>query len=132
MAINAMENETFTPTTGESGWSKFLKLIGYTLAAFVVIFLLAYFGKPLYDHYTMPAPISAVIEKATSGDTVAVGYQNYCANGQCVSVKMCTAVSDECGDMTPGKPADYGTGTHKSADGRTRPNPPAGWQWSGK
>lgn len=44
----------------------------------------------------------------------------------------CTAVSDECGDMTPGPRADYGTGYHVSADGRVRPNPPAGWKWAGK
>ena len=49
-----------------------------------------------------------------------------------VKVKMCTAISAECGDMTQGPKANYGTGFHTSADGRQRPNPPAGWKWAGK
>jgi hypothetical protein len=84
-----------------------------------------------YDHFTMPAPISAIVEKATSSNAED-GYRNYCVNGQCVKVKMCTAISDECGSMEQGPKADYGTGYHTSADGRTRPNPPVGWKWSGK
>lgn len=57
--------------------------------------------------------------------------QQYCENGNCVKVTMCTAVSDECGSMEQGPKADYGTGHHVSADGRKRPNPPAGL-WHGQ
>jgi hypothetical protein len=58
--------------------------------------------------------------------------RQYCENGKCVKVTMCTAVSDECGSMEQGPKADYGTGFHVSADGRVRPNPPQGWKWAGK
>lgn len=70
--------------------------------------------------------------EATAIATSVPAIQQYCFNGKCVSVKMCTAVNDECGSMEPGPKADYGTGFHTSADGRTRPNPPAGWKWAGK
>jgi len=55
-----------------------------------------------------------------------------CQNGKCAQVSMCTAISDECGSMEQGPKANYGTGYHTSADGRTRPNPPVGWKWAGK
>jgi hypothetical protein len=70
--------------------------------------------------------------EATAIATSVPAIQQYCFNGKCVSVKMCTAVNDECGSMEQGPPADYGTGFHVSADSRTRPNPPAGWKWAGQ
>lgn len=55
----------------------------------------------------------------------------YTANGK-TTVQMCTAVGGDCASIEPGSKADYGTGFHVSADGRTRPNPPKGWKWAGK
>lgn len=72
--------------------------------------------------------ISTTENTAIATDVPAI--QKYCFGGKCVSVKMCTAVNDECGDMEQGPPADYGTGFHVSADGRSRPNPPKGWHWA--
>jgi len=131
MGINAMENEAYQPQHEIGGLEKFWNFAKVTLGAIVVIFLLAWGGKAIYDRITMPAPVSAIIEKATSSKAED-GYRNYCVNGQCVKVKLCTAISDECGSMVQGPKADYGTGFHVSADGRTRPNPPAGWKWAGK
>jgi hypothetical protein len=58
--------------------------------------------------------------------------RQYCEKGNCVKVTMCTAVGGDCASIEPGPKADYGTGFHVSADGRTRPNPPVGWKWAGK
>lgn len=58
--------------------------------------------------------------------------QQYCIDGKCVKVTMCTAINEDCGSIEPGPKADYGTGYHVSADGGTRPNPPKGWKWAGK
>lgn len=55
----------------------------------------------------------------------------YTSDGK-TEVQMCTAVGGDCASIEPGPKADYGTGFHVSADGRTRPNPPAGWKWAGK
>jgi hypothetical protein len=129
MGINAMENQAYDPR--ESNANNVWGTIMVVLLAVVVIFAIGYGVKWAWDKFTVPAPVSAIIEKATSSDAVA-GYRNYCVNGQCVKVKMCTAISDECGSMEQGPKADYGTGYHTSADGRTRPNPPAGWKWGGK
>lgn len=130
MGINAMENEVYQPQdTNPLG--KVFNVGLVFIVGFALLFGIAYGVKWAYNWYSTPAPVAAFIEKATStnADT---GYRNYCVNGSCVKVKMCTAISDECGDMTQGPKADYGTGFHKSADGRTRPNPPAGWKWAGK
>lgn len=121
MGINAMENPVYEPQdTNPLGKAVSVGLA--FLVGFAILFGIAYGIKWAYNRYTTPAPVAALIEKATSADE----YRNYCFNGSCVKVKMCTAVSDECGDMTQGPKADYGTGYHVSADGRTRPNPPAG------
>jgi len=132
MAINAMENQGIDPNS-MSGWSK-VRDVGLALVGGgIVIFLGGYGIKAGYNHFSVPAPVAAIVEKVSApSDNAPTGYQNYYANGKRIQVKMCTAVSDECGSMEQGKPADYGTGYHTSADGRTRPNPPAGWQWSGK
>lgn len=53
-----------------------------------------------------------------------------CNGGECFAVRMCTAVGGDCASMEPGPAANYGTGFHVSADGRTRPNPPAGFVWA--
>lgn len=55
----------------------------------------------------------------------------YSVDGK-TEVQMCTAVGGDCASIEPGPKADYGTGFHVSADGRTRPNPPAGWKWAGQ
>lgn len=114
MGINAMESQTIE-TQDASGLGKLFNVGLVFIVGFALLF-------------GTPAPVAALIEKATSADE----YRNYCFNGECVKVKMCTAISAECGDMTQGPKANYGTGFHTSADGRQRPNPPAGWKWAGK
>lgn len=56
--------------------------------------------------------------------------RQFCENGKCIKVQMCTEVGGDCASMEQGPKADYGTGFHVSADGRTRPNPPKGWHWA--
>lgn len=127
MGINAMESQTIE-TQDASGLGKLFNVGLVFIVGFALLFGVAYGVKWLYGWYSTPAPVAALIEKATSADE----YRNYCFNGECVKVKMCTAISAECGDMTQGPKANYGTGFHTSADGRQRPNPPAGWKWAGK
>lgn len=127
MGINAMENEVYQPQDANS-LGKLFNVGLVFIVGFALLFGVAYGVKWLYGWYSTPAPVAALIEKATSADE----YRNYCFNGECVKVKMCTAISAECGDMTQGPKANYGTGFHTSADGRQRPNPPAGWKWAGK
>lgn len=127
MGINAMESQTIK-TQDASGLGKVFNVGLVFIVGFALLFGVAYGVKWLYGWYSTPAPVAALIEKATSADE----YRNYCFNGECVKVKMCTAISAECGDMTQGPKANYGTGFHTSADGRQRPNPPAGWTWAGK
>ena len=127
MGINAMESQTIE-TQDASGLGKVFNVGLVFIVGFALLFGVAYGVKWLYGWYSTPAPVAALIEKATSADE----YRNYCFNGECVKVKMCTAISAECGDMTQGPKANYGTGFHTSADGRQRPNPPAGWTWAGK
>ena len=127
MGINAMESRTIE-TQDASGLGKVFNVGLVFIVGFALLFGVAYGVKWLYGWYSTPAPVAALIEKATSADE----YRNYCFNGECVKVKMCTAISAECGDMTQGPKANYGTGFHTSADGRQRPNPPAGWKWAGK
>ncbi|TXH52640.1 MAG: hypothetical protein E6Q97_15315 [Desulfurellales bacterium] len=127
MGINAMESQTIE-TQDASGLGKVFNVGLVFIVGFALLFGVAYGVKWLYGWYSTPAPVAALIEKATSADE----YRNYCFNGECVKVKMCTAISAECGDMTQGPKANYGTGFHTSADGRQRPNPPAGWKWAGK
>ena len=127
MGINAMESQTIK-TQDASGLGKVFNVGLVFIVGFALLFGVAYGVKWLYGWYSTPAPVAALIEKATSADE----YRNYCFNGECVKVKMCTAISAECGDMTQGPKANYGTGFHTSADGRQRPNPPAGWKWAGK
>ena len=127
MGINAMESQTIE-TQDASGLGKLFNVGLVFIVGFALLFGVAYGVKWLYGWYSTPAPVAALIEKATSADE----YRNYCFNGECVKVKMCTAISAECGDMTQGPKANYGTGFHTSADGRQRPNPPAGWTWAGK
>lgn len=78
------------------------------------------------------AATSSSIELPSISAAPTAEVRQYCENDKCIDVPMCTAVSAECGSMEPGPKADYGTGYHVSADGRTRPNPPAGWKWAGK
>ena len=127
MGINAMKSQTIE-TQDASGLGKVFNVGLVFIVGFALLFGVAYGVKWLYGWYSTPAPVAALIEKATSADE----YRNYCFNGECVKVKMCTAISAECGDMTQGPKANYGTGFHTSADGRQRPNPPAGWKWAGK
>lgn len=127
MGINATESQTIE-TQDASGLGKVFNVGLVFIVGFALLFGVAYGVKWLYGWYSTPAPVAALIEKATSADE----YRNYCFNGECVKVKMCTAISAECGDMTQGPKANYGTGFHTSADGRQRPNPPAGWKWAGK
>lgn len=169
MGINAMENQVYDPqqATESNVWGTVM-VVGL---AIVVIFAVGYGVKWAWDKFTVPSPVSAIIEKATSSDA-GTGYRNYCVNGACVKVKMCTAVNDECGTMghdgtdsevnnfdhdavwaevdaqmqrgeippipetasvrVPVQNANPPAGYHVSADGRVRPNPPAGWKWAGK
>ena len=127
MGINAMESQTIE-SQDENALSKIWNVGFAFLVGFAILFAVAYGIKWAYNRYYMPAPVAALIEKATSTDE----YRNYCTSGNCVKVKLCTAISDECGVMTQGPKADYGTGFHTSADGRQRPNPPAGWKWAGQ
>jgi hypothetical protein len=53
----------------------------------------------------------------------------YTSDGK-TEVEMCTEVGGDCASIEQGPKADYGTGFHVSADGRTRPNPPKGWHWA--
>ncbi len=108
MGINAMENEVYQPQDANS-LGKLFNVGLVFIVGFALLFGVAYGVKAESVHF-----------------------KQYCDEVKCVQVKLCTAVSDECGDMTQGPKADYGTGFHKSADGRQRPNPPAGWKWAGK
>lgn len=45
---------------------------------------------------------------------------------QCVSISYSDGTVGGCASHVPGPKADYGTGFHTGADGRSRPNPPAG------
>jgi len=103
----------------------------------ILIFGALYFGKMGWDYFH-PSVGTVMEEKRVAAVvpdaplTVPAGMHRVFSEGHYINVPECTAVTDECGSMELGKPADYGTGTHVSADGRVRPNPPAGWEWSGK
>lgn len=176
MGINAMENQVYDPqqATESNVWGTVM-VVGL---AIVIVFAVGYGIKWAWDKFTVPAPVSAIIEKATSGEPDA-GYRQYCENGKCVLVKMCTAVNAYCAASYDAKPgpqagdiveevnnfdhdaawaevdaqmqrgeivpipesqsvrvsvqnANPPAGYHVSADGRVRPNPPAGWKWAGQ
>jgi len=129
MGINAMENQVYDPQAVANGDSSVWGKIMMGAAAFLLVAVFAYGIKWGLDAYYGPA-IRIVGQVAATDE--GKGYGKYCINGKCVQVKLCTAVSDECGSMAQGPKADYGTGFHASADGRIRPNPPAGWKWAGK
>ncbi len=130
MGINAMENEVYQPQdTNPLG--KLFNVVLVFIVGFALLFGVAYGVKWAYNWYYAQPSVVAFVEKATS-KAESVHFKQYCDEVKCVQVKLCTAASDECGDMTQGPKADYGTGFHKSADGRQRPNPPAGWKWAGK
>lgn len=129
MGINAMENQVYDPQVGSNGDSSVWGKIMMGAAAVLLVAVLAYGVKWGLDAYYEPA--IRIVGQAEATDE-GKGYGKYCINGKCTQVKLCTAVNDECGSMVQGPPADYGTGFHVSADGRTRPNPPAGWKWAGQ
>lgn len=129
MGINAMENQVYDPQAVSNNDSSVWGKIMMGAAAVLLVAVLAYGIKWALDIYYGPA--IAIVGQVTATDE-GKGYGKYCYNGKCEQVKLCTGVSDECGSMVQGPPADYGTGFHTSADGRVRPNPPAGWKWAGQ
>ncbi len=130
MGINAMENEVYQPQDANP-LGKLFNVGPVFIVGLALLFGVAYGVKWLYGWYYTPAPLIRIANQMEA-KVESNGYGKYCYDGKCVQVKLCTAISDECGDMTEGKPADYGTGFHISADGGKRPNPPAGWKWAGK
>lgn len=100
--------------------------LSHILLIIAVAMLLAFGYEMLADDKPQPSVIPATVAIATPTPIEAPATNNHAGQWGC------TAISDECGDMTPGPRADYGTGYHVSADGRVRPNPPQGWKWAGK
>lgn len=129
MGINAMDSQGIQPQ--DIGvWGKARNAALALLGSGLVIYGGAVGIKAGYNYFTVPAPIAAIVEKAQS-PTQSNLHRVYTSEGY-TEVAECTAVGGDCASQELGPPADYGTGFHTSADGRTRPNPPAGWQWGGK
>lgn len=73
--------------------------------------------------FNAPTAETKYLDSHIKPETTVVGQYGW-YNGQ--RITMCAAVNSDCGTLELGKPADYGAGFHTSADGRVRPNPPAG------
>jgi hypothetical protein len=141
MAVRAMENETYEPNTNQRH-GNVASFVGTLILVLVFIFAVAYGAKWTYNWWTGSESTSVItdtLQKVTDTGKVPAsvagepkpGYRRYMTANGSVDVKMCTAESADCGSIAIGKPANYGTGTHVSADGRSRPNPPAGL-WHGQ
>jgi len=76
MGINATESQTIE-TQDASGLGKVFNVGLVFIVGFALLFGVAYGVKWLYGWYSTPAPVAALIEKATSADE----YRNYCFNG---------------------------------------------------
>lgn len=132
------EQMAMMPRSNGGGWWRFIQsAVGFVVVMAIVVAVLFgvfYFGKMAYNHFTAPAaqPVVTTAPQASVEPVSKPETHRVYIGGKYEEVVECTKVTDDCGSMELGKPADYGTGTHVSADGRTRPNPPAGWEWSGK
>jgi len=108
----------FTPQRTRSAGNMFLTI--------VILAAIAWF---IYYFFHVTTPTITVSDKPAATVIATPETRQSCYNGKCVAVVMCTAVGGDCASIVQGPPADYGTGFHMSADGRRRPNPPAGWHF---
>lgn len=123
MGINAMENDVYQPQNA-SALSKVWNVGVAFLVGFVIIFAIGYGVMWLINWYSTPAPVAALIEKAAS-TSPQVQTRQYCYNGKCVDVPMCTAINDECGSIEPGQHVEQSKQLPASSSKLNAPK--AGW-----